>query len=83
MHKEYILLNCFRKAKRGFTAGFHVPLMKKLVFKRRLEVLKFRAEFTLSWSDLHTQLVRQQKKTCIRYLFQMTLGVKKGSELAD
>ncbi len=25
MHKEYILLNGFRKAKRGFTAGFHVP----------------------------------------------------------
>ena len=28
MHKEYILLNGFRKAKRGFTAGFHVPLME-------------------------------------------------------
>ena len=28
MHKEYILLNGFRKAKRGFTAGFHVPLSK-------------------------------------------------------
>ena len=27
MHKEYILLNGFRKAKKGFTAGFHVPLM--------------------------------------------------------
>ena len=27
MHKEYILLNGFRKAKRGFTAGFHVPLI--------------------------------------------------------
>ena len=26
MHKEYILLNGFRKAKRVFTAGFHVPL---------------------------------------------------------
>ena len=26
MHKEYILLNGFRTAKRGFTAGFHVPL---------------------------------------------------------
>ena len=26
MHKECILLNGFRKAKRGFTAGFHVPL---------------------------------------------------------
>ena len=26
MHKEYILLNGFRKAKRDFTAGFHVPL---------------------------------------------------------
>ena len=26
MHKEYILLNGFRKAKKGFTAGFHVPL---------------------------------------------------------
>ena len=28
MHKEYILLNGFRKAKRGFTAGFHVPLSR-------------------------------------------------------
>ena len=28
MHKEYILLNGFRKAKKGFTAGFHVPLKK-------------------------------------------------------
>ena len=27
MHKEYILLNGYRKAKRGFTAGFHVPLI--------------------------------------------------------
>ena len=26
MHKEYILLNGFRKAKKDFTAGFHVPL---------------------------------------------------------
>ena len=26
MHKEYIMLNGFRKAKKGFTAGFHVPL---------------------------------------------------------
>ena len=26
MHREYILLNGFRKAKKGFTAGFHVPL---------------------------------------------------------
>ena len=26
MHKEYILFNGFRKAKKGFTAGFHVPL---------------------------------------------------------
>ena len=26
MHKEYILLNGFRKAKKGFNAGFHVPL---------------------------------------------------------
>ena len=31
MHKEYILLNGFRKAKRGFTAGFHVPLMQEYV----------------------------------------------------
>ena len=29
MHKEYILLNGFRKAKKGFTAGFHVPLISK------------------------------------------------------
>ena len=28
MHKEYILLNGFRKAKKGFTAGFHVPLIQ-------------------------------------------------------
>ena len=27
MHIEYILLNSFRKAKKGFTAGFHVPLI--------------------------------------------------------
>ena len=27
MHKEYILLNGFRKAKKDFTAGFHVPLI--------------------------------------------------------
>ena len=27
MHREYILLNGFRKDKKGFTAGFHVPLM--------------------------------------------------------
>ena len=26
MHKEYILLDGFWKAKKGFTAGFHVPL---------------------------------------------------------
>ena len=26
MHKEYILLNGFMKAKKDFTAGFHVPL---------------------------------------------------------
>ena len=26
MHREYILLNGFRKAKKVFTAGFHVPL---------------------------------------------------------
>ena len=31
MHKEYILLNGFRKAKKGFTAGFHVPLTKKTI----------------------------------------------------
>ena len=30
MHKEYILLNGFRKAKKGFTAGFHVPLIIKV-----------------------------------------------------
>ena len=29
MHKEYILLNGFRKAKKDFTAGFHVPLIKE------------------------------------------------------
>ena len=32
MHKEYILLNGFRKAKKGFTAGFHVPLRALLGF---------------------------------------------------
>ena len=26
MHREYILLNGFRKPKKVFTAGFHVPL---------------------------------------------------------
>ena len=29
MHKEYILLNGFWKAKKGFTAGFHVPLTRR------------------------------------------------------
>ena len=33
MHKEYILLNGFRKAKRGFTAGFHVPLKCRNTFE--------------------------------------------------
>ena len=33
MHREYILLNCFRKAKKGFTAGFHVPLMAFVLVK--------------------------------------------------
>ena len=33
MHKEYILLNGFRKAKRGFTAGFHVPLNSRRPLK--------------------------------------------------
>ena len=28
MHKEYILLNGFRKAKKNFSAGFHVPLTR-------------------------------------------------------
>ena len=28
MHKEYILLNGFRKAKKGFTAGSHVTLKR-------------------------------------------------------
>ena len=32
MHKEYILLNAFRKAKKGFTARFHVPLNHARVF---------------------------------------------------
>ena len=32
MHKEYILLNGFRKAKKGFTAGFHVPLIRQVEF---------------------------------------------------
>ena len=31
MHKEYILLNGFRKAKKGFTAGFHVPLTRNAI----------------------------------------------------
>ena len=31
MHKEYILLNGFWKAKKGFTAGFHVPLNVRLL----------------------------------------------------
>ena len=34
MHKEYILLNGFRKAKRGFTAGFHVPLRVNILFQK-------------------------------------------------
>ena len=52
MHKEYILLNGFRKAKRGFTAGFHVPL-NTFECKRRMEVMSF-------WeiSDIHDTRVR-------------------------
>ena len=38
MHREYILLNGFRKAKKVFTAGFHVPLKICLIFA-----------FTLNW----------------------------------
>ena len=34
MHKKYILLNGFRKAKKGFTAGFHVPLTS--MFSRKI-----------------------------------------------
>ena len=33
MHKEYILLNGFRKAKKDFTAGFHVPLTESELVK--------------------------------------------------
>ena len=33
MHKEYILLNGFRTAKKGFTAGFHVPLISTNILK--------------------------------------------------
>ena len=35
MHKEYILLNGFRKAKKGFTAWFHVPLRVKFRVRAR------------------------------------------------
>ena len=38
MHKEYILFNGFRKAKKGFTAGFHVPLSNYMLY-RRAEIL--------------------------------------------
>ena len=37
MHKEYILLNGFRKAKRGFTAGFHVPLTETIWMRNTSE----------------------------------------------
>ena len=33
MHKEYILFKGFRKAKKGFTTGFHVPLNSRRTFK--------------------------------------------------
>ena len=41
MHKEYILLNGFRKAKKGFTAGFHVPLSSEIARKREMKNTKF------------------------------------------
>ena len=42
MHKEYILLNGFRKAKKGLTAGFHVPLNSRNVgIKMSLKGLKW------------------------------------------
>ena len=34
MHKEYILLNGFRKAKNGFIAGFRVPLIARAILTR-------------------------------------------------
>ena len=34
MHKEYILLNGFRKAKKSFTDGFHVSLRLTLGVNR-------------------------------------------------
>ena len=37
MHREYILLNGFRKDKKGFTAGFHVPLTMTC-YPNRLEI---------------------------------------------
>ena len=41
MHKEYILLNGFRKAKKDFTAGFHVPLsIRTTKFWRTLKLLE-------------------------------------------
>ena len=38
MHKEYILLNGFRKAKKGFSAGFHVPLNHDTGFILRTQI---------------------------------------------
>ena len=47
MHKEYILLNGFRKAKKGFTAGFHVPLTGAVSER------KFRIESTMKVTILN------------------------------
>ena len=44
MHKEYILLNGFRKAKRGFTAGFHVPLTMQEMIWQCITVTSFASE---------------------------------------
>ena len=45
MHKEYILLNGFRKAKKGFTAGFHVRL---IVYSLWIMFLKLSRRFGFS-----------------------------------
>ena len=54
MHKEYILLNGFRKAKKGFTAGFHVPLTGRERFAAGPFLARVDANRTLAPSTLES-----------------------------
>ena len=59
MHKEYILLNGFRKAKKGFTAGFHVPLIQGITFEKARRATNRSLKMTI-WS-LGSDLCYEEK----------------------